>query len=84
MGDIGVLLKLMPEDTETDLERIKDEIKNRISYEEIKEEDVAFGLKAIKVLTVVEDKKGGTSELEEKLSDIEGVRELEVEDVNKL
>lgn len=84
MGEIGVLLKLMPEGKDTDFEKIKQEVKNRIEIEEIKEEEVAFGLKAVKALTLVEDAEGGTSEVEEKLQGIEGVKEIEVEDVTKV
>lgn len=84
MGDIGVLLKVMPESPETDLERIKQEIKDRIKVEDMNEEDLAFGLKAIKVLTLVDDAEGGTEEVEEKLQGMEGVKGIEVEDVTKI
>lgn len=84
MGDIGVLLKIMPESPETDLEGIKKEIESRIDVEDMNEEDLAFGLKAIKVLTLVDDGEGGTEEVEEKLKGLEGVKGIEVEDVTKI
>lgn len=84
MGKIGVVLKLMPESPEEDLEKIKSEAKERVDVEDIGEEDVAFGLTAIKVSTIVEDAKGGTDEVEETLLEIEGVQSVEVDDIQKL
>jgi len=84
MGKIGVVFKLMPEGTETDLEAIKQEVHDRIDPDDIGEEEVAFGLTAIKVSTVVDDAEGGTDELEETLSDIDGVQSVEVDDIQKL
>ncbi|MCJ7450832.1 MAG: elongation factor 1-beta [Candidatus Nanohaloarchaeota archaeon QJJ-9] len=84
MGKIGVVLKLMPESPEEDLEKIKSEAKERVDVEDIGEEDVAFGLTAIKVSTIVEDAEGGTDEVEETLLEIEGVQSVEVDDIQKL
>ena len=84
MGKIGVVLKVMPESPETDLERIKEEAKKKIDVNDMDEEDVAFGLKAVMISTVVADDEGGTDKVEEQLSKIEGVQSVEVEDVQKL
>ncbi len=84
MGKIGVVIKLMPESPETDLEKIKEEVKKLIDVSDMDEENVAFGLKAVMVSTVVKDDEGGTDKVEEKLSSIEGVQSVDVEDVQKL
>ncbi|MDY6778437.1 MAG: elongation factor 1-beta [Candidatus Nanohaloarchaea archaeon] len=84
MGEIAVVLKLMPESPETDLEAIKGSAKDLIDVEDIGEEDVAFGLTAVKISTIVEDAEGGTDEVEEKLRGIENVQSVEVDDIQKL
>ena len=84
MGKIGVVLKLMPESPETDLESIKEAAKEKVDVNDMDVQDVAFGLKAVMISTVVQDDQGGTDEVEESLSEIEGVQSVEVEDVQKL
>jgi elongation factor 1-beta len=84
MGKIGVVLKLMPESPETDLEAIKGEVRDRIDANDMDEEDVAFGLKAVMVSTIVDDAEGGTEEVEEALRGIDGVQSVEVDDIQKL
>ncbi|MDY6761970.1 MAG: elongation factor 1-beta [Candidatus Nanohaloarchaea archaeon] len=84
MGEVAVVLKVMPEDAETDLERIDDAIRDSIEVEDLQHEEVAFGLKALKVSTIVSDDEGGTDTVENSVSGIDGVRSVEVEDMQRL
>ena len=84
MSEVAVTLEVMPEDTEVDLEELKKEINSRIDVEKITEEDVAFGLKALKVLIVLTDEAGGTDQVEESLLDIPSVKNVKVTDQRKL
>lgn len=84
MGKISCVYKLMPGDDETDLEEIKEEVRNRIDVEDIGEENVAFGLKAVKVSTITTDEEGGTDAVEEKLEGMEGVQSIELEHFDKM
>ena len=84
MGKISCVYKVMPEDAETDLEEIKEEVRNRIDVEDIGEENVAFGLKAVKVSTITTDEEGGTDAVEEKLEGMEGVQSIELEHFDKM
>lgn len=84
MGDVAVVLKVMPEDDEVDLEEIKKEINTRLDPSSIEEDPVAFGLVALKVLKVIPDDAGGTDEIEEKISEIENVKNVEVVDQRRL
>jgi translation elongation factor aEF-1 beta len=84
MGKISCVYKVMPEDAETDLDEIKEDIKELIDVEDIGEEDVAFGLKAIKVSTITTDEEGGTDAVEEKLDELEGVQSIELEHFDKM
>ena len=84
MGKISCVYKVMPEDAETDLETIKEQIRDRIDVEDIGEEEVAFGLKAVKVSTITTDEEGGTDAVEEKLEGMEGIQSIELEHFDKM
>lgn len=84
MGEISCVYKVMPEDAETDLEAIKDQIREVLDVEDIGEEEVAFGLKAVKVSTITTDEEGGTDAVEEKLEQVENVQSIELEHFDKL
>jgi translation elongation factor aEF-1 beta len=84
MGEISCVYKIMPEDAETNLESIKDQIREVLDIEDIGEEEVAFGLKAVKVSTITTDEEGGTDAVEEKLSDLENVQSIELEHFDKM
>ena len=83
MGLVAATFKIMPENIDTDLARIKNDIKSRVETKEIKEIPIAFGLKLIEVLIVFDDKEGIGS-VEEKLKSIEGVASVESGDVTLL
>lgn len=84
MGKISCVYKIMPEDDETDLETIKDQLRERIDVQDIGEENVAFGLKAVKVSTITTDEEGGTDAVEEKLEGMEGIQSIELEHFDKM
>ena len=88
MGDVVATLKLMPEDIEVDLEKIKKEVEDSIpegvELHKIEEEPIAFGLVALKVMFVVGDEEGGTELMEQHLKELDGVKTVEVLDVRRL
>lgn len=84
MGDVAVLLRVMPEGPDTDLAALKDAIRDAITVEDMAEEDVAFGLKAVKVSTLVADDAGGTDAVENAVRTLQGVQSVEIEDMNRL
>jgi elongation factor 1-beta len=84
MGKISCVYKVMPEDAETDLEQIKDQIREILDVEDLGEEEVAFGLKAVKVSTITTDEEGGTDAVEEKLEKLENVQSYELEHFDKM
>lgn len=75
MGEVAVLFKVYTDNGVE--ERVKKEITEGLKPKGIQLEDVAFGIKIIKVLFVHDDKQG-SSFFEEKLKAINGVREVEV------
>ena len=84
MGQIACVFKLMPEDEDTDLEEIKEQVREKVEVEDIGEEDIAFGLKAVKVSAITTDEKGGTDHVEEQLQEVENVQSIELEHFDKL
>ena len=88
MASVVITLKIMPESPETDLESLKKKAKDNlkeqgadVGREEF--EPVAFGLKAIKLIFVRDEARGGTDEIENELSQLEGVNSVEVVDVRR-
>lgn len=79
----------MPESPDVDLDSLTEEIKTDIKEftgnEEMKTEmkPMAFGLKSLIVMFVMDEQKGTTDALEEKISRIEGIKSVEVTDVRR-
>ncbi len=84
MGKISCVYKIMPEDDETDLEDIKKQVQELLDVQDIGEENVAFGLKAVKVSCITTDEEGGTDAVEEKLEQLDDVQSYELEHFDKL
>jgi len=82
MGEVGIIYKIMPSDTDVDLndlkERISGSVKSPAKVNQIEEKPVAFGLKALEVQIIMDDKSGGAEELEKNLGELEGVQSVEV------
>ena len=89
MASVVVTLRIMPNDTSIDLSnvesRAKKEIINFCNSKEFKTsiEPIAFGLKALNIIFVMDESKGNTEKLEEKIKLIKGVESVEVTDVRR-
>lgn len=82
MGDVAISIKIMPKSPEVDMEGIVAKIKEQMKVQDSKIEDLAFGLKALKILIIVPDKEGAdTDKFENMIKEIEGVETAEVENV---
>jgi elongation factor 1-beta len=89
MGEAAVKMRIMPESTDVDLAKLTEAIKAAVpSYARlhaIEEKPIAFGLKALIVVTIMNDKGGHSpEETEEAFSAIPGVESVEVEEVGLL
>ncbi len=87
MGDVAMIYSVMPESPDVDLEKVKAEIKSaaesvgaQLNRTDIK--PIAFGLKALEIVIVMDDKSGKSGELEEKMKAIEGVQNIELTDMS--
>ena len=88
MAEVIITLKIMPNSPEVDLNKIQEEAKTKIEAFEgelgkVEEEPLASGLKALKLIFVMDEAKGSTDQLEEAISNIEGVNSVEVTDVRR-
>ncbi|OGS63538.1 MAG: hypothetical protein A3K59_06325 [Euryarchaeota archaeon RBG_19FT_COMBO_69_17] len=83
MGSVAVTLKVMPEGIEVDLEALKASVRKALgsSFRTLEERPVAFGLRAIHAVAIVDDAAGGSEPLEQALSAIPGVSSVETLDV---
>jgi translation elongation factor aEF-1 beta len=89
MAQVIVTLKIMPTAPEVDLNKIKEEAKNKITDfagagdMKIEEKPIAFGLKSLNIIFVMDESKGSTDALEDLISEIKGVQSVEVTDVRR-
>lgn len=84
MGKVLATFQIMPKGTEVDLKKVTEAAKklNDIGQvKEIKEEPVAFGLKCLKLLTMIDDAGGITEKIEAQLKKISGVEDARCIDV---
>lgn len=89
MANAIVTVKIMPEDPSVDLEKVKAHALNDIEHyagkgdTKVEIEPIAFGLKALKITFIVDEKLGSPEPLERKLEKIEGVNSVETVDVRR-
>ncbi len=84
MAKAIITFKLMPESPEVDLESIKKEVQEiardegAIGQMQVKEEPIAFGLKAVLVMAMYDVEDADFDAIAEKMAKIEGVQSAEV------
>ncbi len=85
MGDVAVLLKILPTDVELDINAIKNEVVNKVKplceVNKVEIIEVGFGLKAIKLQVIVPDQEGKIDQVEQTISGVEGVGQVDTEEV---
>ncbi|MFH1306608.1 MAG: elongation factor 1-beta [Candidatus Micrarchaeota archaeon] len=90
MGEVQLTLNVMPEKMEG-FEKLKQDIMSKMKNEteglvkmcKIGEQDIAFGMKAVKVMIVVPDGEG-VSKVEDKIKEIENVSSCDTVGVDRL
>jgi len=79
MGDVALIIKVMPESPDVDREEIKKAIRAKLArVQDIQEEPIGFGLVALKVVVVVPDAEGQTDAAEAALNSIPGIERAEI------
>ncbi|HUU76280.1 MAG TPA: elongation factor 1-beta [Methanoregulaceae archaeon] len=79
MGRVVLILKVMPSSPEIDLEALKGLISEKVDgVQDIQEEPIGFGLKALKIAVVVDDTAGVNDAVEADINALEGVERAEI------
>jgi len=90
MAQAIVTLKIMPKSPDVDLTAVQadavteiDAFVGKESEKRFEIEPIAFGLKALKITFVMDEEKGSTEPLEEKIAALDGVNSVDVIDVRR-
>ncbi|MEA1985178.1 MAG: elongation factor 1-beta [Euryarchaeota archaeon] len=87
MGGVAATIKIMPEGVDTDLEALAGKLEGALpegtELYGVKEEPVAFGLKALMVVVMLGDAEGGTEPVEVAFAAIDGVEGVQVVEVGR-
>ncbi|MBR9690816.1 elongation factor 1-beta [Candidatus Woesearchaeota archaeon] len=89
MANAVVTIKLMPDSPEINLEDVKDEALSKIEAFAGKGDTkteiipVAFGLKSLNIIFIMDESLGSPEELEKDIASIEGVNSVETIDVRR-
>ncbi len=89
MGKVLVVVKVLPKDINVNLDelyqRIKSNLPENITLKGYKIEEIAFGLKNLKLYFSMPDNiEGGTTIIEDYLSKFEAIEQVEVEFISLL
>lgn len=85
MGDVAVILKIMPESPEVDLAKLQADIKAKVAgIQDIKIEPIGFGLSAVKVAMVTSDDAGAEDKIIGNFAGIAGIESTEIESLTLL
>jgi len=82
-------IKIMPESPDVDMDKLQETVNEKVksftgsSDTKTEIEPIAFGLKALKVTFVMDEKLGSPDNLEEDITALEGVNSFEVIDVRR-
>lgn len=85
MGDVAIILKVMPESPDVDLEKMQADIRAKvIGVNDIKVEPIGFGLSALKVAVVTKDDEGAEDKIKASFEGIAGLESVEVDGLTLL
>ena len=88
MGEVGLQYRILPEGLEVDLDKLLVDIKKALplgaNIRASEQRPVACGLRALHVLIVMDDKKGGSEIVEDALGKVPGVQSVEMIEIGLL
>jgi elongation factor 1-beta len=88
MAEVAVQLKIMPKGPDVDLKGLSNRITSQVAdygrMYSCEVQPIAFGLKALLLTVLVEDKEGGTEAVEASISEIDEVESVQVVAVTRM
>ncbi|MFH2105764.1 MAG: hypothetical protein ABII22_00755 [Candidatus Micrarchaeota archaeon] len=81
--NVSLTLKIYLEDY-SKMDHVKKNISEKYKVSKFWEEDIGFGIKALKASLLLNDGKGGADAVEEYLMSLEGVSQVQVEDMSRI
>ncbi|MCK4614827.1 MAG: elongation factor 1-beta [Thermoplasmata archaeon] len=84
MGKVAVTYRIMPTGVEDNLGKLAEEVKGIIgaaNLAKLKERPVAFGLKYLEVVCIMDDATSNSAEIEARLGELKGAQSVEITDV---
>lgn len=81
--DVAVDLKIYLEDV-TKINEVRSSVEKIGKVQNMREEELGFGIKTIKLTILLSDSEGGMDAAEEKIKKIQYVSELEVENITRI
>ncbi len=78
MGNVAIIVRVIPEE-QNKMEEVLSKLKEKFEVKDVKEEDIGFGAKALKLMIIKKDEEG--SDVESEIESIEGVSSVTVEDI---
>jgi translation elongation factor EF-1beta len=81
--NVSLTLKIYLEDY-SKIEDVKKNISAKYKVSRFWEEDIGFGIKALKASLLLIDGKGGADEVEEYVMSVDGVSQVQVEDMSRI
>jgi elongation factor 1-beta len=86
--NVAASVRVMPTGVEINLEEIKKSVEKIVSkYGKLNSSEIkpiAFGLKSLEVMLLLNDKEGGMDEIEAQMAKIKGVNSVEILEVTRL
>ncbi|RLE39186.1 elongation factor 1-beta [Candidatus Woesearchaeota archaeon] len=88
MANVIITLKIMPKSTDVNLDEVEKKATELIAkfggdVGKTSKEPIAFGLRSLNIIFVMDEAKGSTEELENSISELDGVNSVEVIDVRR-
>jgi len=89
MAVVIIKLRVMPESPEIDLKMLAEQVKTQLTefgmkaFHSVKEEPVAFGLKSLDFIFIIDEKNSNTDILEAKIKELKGVQSTQILDVRR-
>jgi elongation factor 1-beta len=88
VGEVGLQYRILPEGTDVDLSKLLVDVKSALpkgaNLKASETKPVAFGLNALHILIVMEDKQGGAELVEQAIGGVSGVQSVEIVEMGLL